>query len=133
MTELKRILFIDDDPDIRQIARVALETVGKFAVEICASGSEALLRAPDSKAQLILLDALMPDMDGPMTLMALRQLPSMSAIPAVFLTAKTDPRDVDLFLELGAAGVLSKPFNPLELAKSVREIWARSAADPTDP
>lgn len=122
---LERILYIEDEADIQTIARLALESIGGFVVETCSSGREGLDRVADFAPDLVLLDVMMPDMDGPATLRALRQLPGMAALPVVFMTAKVQPQEVAEYRARGALDVIAKPFDPMTLAAQVREIWAR--------
>ena len=124
-TKLTRILYVEDDPDIQAVARLALEALGGFTVEICSSGDAALQRAPNFQAQLILLDVMMPGMDGPSTLKMLRRLPQHVTTPAIFMTAKVQAGDVAHYLELGAVDVIPKPFDPMTLSSQVQAIWAR--------
>ena len=128
MTELQRILYVEDDPDIQAIARLALELVGGFTVEACSSGREALDKAPAFGPQLILLDVMMPGMDGPATLAALRALPEAVLAPVIFMTAKVHAGEVAHYESLGAAGVIAKPFDPMTLAETIRELWTRAHA-----
>ncbi len=123
-----RVLYVEDEPDIQVVARLALEVLGGFTVEICSSGEEAMVRAPDFKPQLILLDVMMPGMDGPTTLKRLRVLPQFSATPVVFMTAKVQPDEVARYKALGAVDVIPKPFDPMTLAAKVQSIWERSHA-----
>lgn len=121
--KLIRIMYVEDDPDIQMVARLALETMGGYTVEICASGDEAIRRAPQFQPQFILLDVMMPGMDGPSTLKALRELPGAGSIPVVFMTAKVQPSEMAHYRELGAIGVIPKPFDPMTLASQVEEVW----------
>lgn len=123
--KLTRILYVEDEPDIQTVARLALETLGGFTVEICGSGSEALDRAPAFAPQLILLDVMMPVMDGPATLARLRELPQFNFTPVVFMTAKVQPGEVAGYREIGAVDVIPKPFDPMTLSNQVRAIWER--------
>jgi len=123
--KLTRILYVEDEPDIQTVARLALETLGGFTVEICSSGSEALSRAPGFQPQLILLDVMMPGMDGPTTLGKLRELPQFTATPVIFMTAKVQPGEVAGYREIGAADVIPKPFDPMTLSSQVQAIWER--------
>lgn len=123
--KLTRILYVEDEPDIQTVARLALETLGGFTVEICGSGSEALDRAPAFDPQLILLDVMMPVMDGPATLARLRELPQFNFTPVVFMTAKVQPGEVAGYREIGAVDVIPKPFDPMTLSNQVRAIWER--------
>lgn len=124
--KLTRILYVEDEPDIQTIARLALETLGGFTVEICSSGNEALEKIAVFQPQLILLDVMMPGMDGPTTLGKLRELPQFSATPVIFMTAKVQPSEVAGYKEIGAADVIPKPFDPMMLSGQVQEIWGRS-------
>jgi len=118
----QKILYVEDEPDIQAIAKVALETIGGFTVRICSSGREALETIGEFNPDCILLDVMMPGMDGPATLKALRQLPGFATTPIVFLTAKVQPQEVAAFKALGALDMISKPFNPLTLASTLRQI-----------
>ncbi|MEJ6000126.1 response regulator [Paucibacter soli] len=121
--ELKRILYAEDEPDIQAVAKLALEMVGKFEVLICGNGAEALERVADFAPQLILLDVMMPGMDGPTTLAHLRANPRTAAIPVVFLTAKVQGAEIEEYKALGALDVIAKPFNPMLLSEQVRACW----------
>jgi two-component system OmpR family response regulator len=121
---LARILYVEDEPDIRAIAQMALEAVGGFAVTACASGSEALAAAPTVAADLLLLDVMMSGMDGPSTLKALRELPATANTPVIFMTAKVQATEIAQYLELGALDVIHKPFDPMELSAQIARIWA---------
>ena len=116
----KKILYVEDEPDIQAIAKVALETIGGFTVRICSSGREALETIEKFNPDCILLDVMMPGMDGPTTLKALRQLPGFATTPAIFMTAKGQP--VAEYKALGALDMISKPFNPMTLAATLRQI-----------
>ncbi len=116
------ILYVEDDQDISIIARMALEEVGGFSVTVCASGEEALAAAPGLAPDLILLDVMMPGMDGPTTLAALRQVEGYGAIPVIFMTAKVMHSEMEEYKALGALGVIPKPFDPMTLADRIREI-----------
>jgi len=120
---LKKILIVEDDLDIQTVARIALETVGGLTVETCGSGKEAIEVAPRFRPDLILLDVMMPEMDGPTTLQHLRADPTVGTTPVVFCTAKAMPAELEHYRNLGSAGVIAKPFDPMALADQVREIW----------
>jgi CheY-like chemotaxis protein len=122
---LERILYVEDDPDIRTVAAFALKAVGGFTLRVCASGEEALEGAPAFRPDLILIDVMMPGMDGPSTLSALRGLPETAGTPAIFMTAKVQPSEVARYKEMGAVDVIPKPFDPMTLAATVRAIFAR--------
>lgn len=120
---LNRILYVEDDADIRMVAQMALETVGGFTLGVCSSGAEALARGEDFGPDLLLLDVQMPVMDGPTTLAGLRQIRALATTPAVFMTAKVMPSDVEFYKSLGVLGVIAKPFNPMELGNQVMALW----------
>ena len=120
---LTRILHVEDEPDIQEIARMALEMVGGFTVASCDGGQDALAKASTFRPDLILLDVMMPGMDGPTTLAELRKLPDAAATPIVFMTAKVQTHEVARLKELGAADVIEKPFDPMTLADRVTAIW----------
>lgn len=117
-----RIMYVDDEPDIREIADIALGLDPELEVRLCESGDEAVVAARVWKPALILLDFMMPVMDGPATLRALRAQPETGDTPIVFITARTAERDVEQLLALGAAGVLAKPFDPMALAAEARQF-----------
>jgi CheY-like chemotaxis protein len=118
----KRILVIDDDDDIREIAALALETTGDFEILTANNGRSGLSKAIHAQPDLILLDVMMPELDGPSTFRLLRQGQRTSTIPIIFLTAKVQVVDRRNLTALGANGVLAKPFDPLMLAQQVSEI-----------
>lgn len=122
---LHRILLVEDDPDIQVIARLSLASVGGFAVKLCSSGQEALQTAPTFLPDLILLDVMMPDMDGLTTLQALRQIPTLATTPVIILSARVQTHEVVHYRELGAVEVVAKPFDPMQLPTTIRQIWMR--------
>jgi CheY-like chemotaxis protein len=124
MVPLTRILYVEDEPDIQAVARLALEAVGGFTVAICNSGPEALDSVGAFGPDLILLDVMMPGMDGPSTLKALQALPQAATIPVIFMTAKVQPQERAHYQELGAVGVIPKPFDPMTLSTTIRTLWA---------
>lgn len=123
--DLNRILHVEDEPDIRQVAKLALEAVGGFTVESCASGAQAIERAPEFGPDIVLLDVMMPGMSGPEVLDALRGLQETAEVPVIFMTAKVQAREVEALRELGAVGVIEKPFDPMTISGLVAEIWDR--------
>ncbi|MDP3815592.1 response regulator [Pseudomonas sp.] len=123
MPELRRILHVEDDPSIQAVARVALEVVGGFSVLSCMSGQEALDQVQGFAPDFILLDVMMPGMDGPQTLEKLRELVDIGEIPVAFMTAKVQPSEIELYRRLGARDVIVKPFDPMQLAAQIRAIW----------
>ncbi|MGZ3412203.1 MAG: response regulator [Xanthobacteraceae bacterium] len=125
-----RILHVDDEPDIREVAGISLGLNSTFEVRACASGPEAIVTAAEWLPNLIMLDVMMPGMDGPTTLKELRKNPATAAIPVVFVTARAQSREVEHFISLGAQGVISKPFNPMKLATQVADFLQAGRLDP---
>jgi two-component system, OmpR family, response regulator len=123
MSALRTILYVEDDPDIREVVTMALEVVGGFQVSVASSGRDALVAVEGSIPDLILLDVMMPDMDGPTTLAHLRERPELAAVPVVFITAKVQTTEIEYFKSLGAVDVIAKPFDPVMLASQVQAIW----------
>ncbi|MCY7280991.1 MAG: response regulator [Sphingomonas bacterium] len=122
---MTRILYVDDDADICEVALMALELDDALAVRACKSGADALAVAPEFQPALILLDVMMPQMDGPTTLAELRADERTAEIPIVFITARTQTAEVERLTALGAIGVIPKPFDPMTLADQVRTFLAR--------
>jgi CheY-like chemotaxis protein len=122
------ILVVDDDPDIRRIAALALERLGGFRVILASSGAEALEVARDEQPDLVLLDVSMPGADGPETLRALRSNPATSKLPVIFFTATASQEETERLRALGAVGVVPKPFDFADLPRRVRGIMEEAAA-----
>ncbi|WP_019644653.1 response regulator [Novispirillum itersonii] len=125
---LERILYVEDDSDIQEIARLALVDLGGLDVTVCSSGREALAAFAAVRPQMVLLDVMMPGMDGPTTMTSLRALPGGETIPVAFMTAKVQSHEVSRYRDMGAIGVISKPFDPMTLADQVRALWAEWGA-----
>lgn len=125
---LRRIMLVEDDPDIQIVARLALADLAGFELEVCGSGREALERAPGFAPDLILLDVMMPELDGPSTLRELRRDRSLQATPVIFMTAKAQPDEVAEYRSLGALDVIVKPFDPMALGDEIRRIWTARRA-----
>jgi CheY-like chemotaxis protein len=117
-----KVLVIDDDEDIRKLARLSLETVGRCEVRMAASGREGIALAQASPPDLIVVDRHMPGLDGVAVLGELRETPSLRGVPVVIMTARPQPADVERYLELGAIGVVAKPFDPMKLADQLRRL-----------
>ncbi|WP_110657696.1 response regulator [Salinicola halimionae] len=126
MKPLQRILHVEDDISIQEVAKVALEIVGGFEVTSCDDGQSAISRAAEWQPDLILLDVMMPGIDGPTTLVRLREQASTQGIPVIFMTAKVQPSELEHYRALGALDVVVKPFDPMTLAEQLRTIWERS-------
>ena len=122
---LQRILYVEDEPDIQAVAQIALETVGGFTLKAFSTGQEAITHAEAFNPDLLLLDVMMPGMDGPSTLAKLRELPALADTPVIFMTAKVQPQEVEHFKALGAIDVIAKPFDPMTLSSQLEQSWRR--------
>jgi CheY-like chemotaxis protein len=116
-----RILHVDDESDIREVVELSLGLDPDFSVRSCASGRDALAATADWSPDLVLLDVMMPDMDGPTTLARLRERPATVEVPIVFMTARAQAIDIEHYMSLGAAGVIAKPFDPITLPSRARD------------
>ncbi|PPK52576.1 response regulator [Marinobacter persicus] len=119
-----RVLYVEDDPDIRAVAELALVDVAGFEARLCESGQQALEQVDDFHPDLVLLDVMMPGMDGPETLRALQERPGGLPVPAVFMTARLQPEEIEEYRAMGAIGVIPKPFDPMTLGDQIRELLA---------
>ena len=122
----RKILIVDDEDDIREVARLSLELVGGWDVLAACSGREGLEEAKANQPDAILLDVMMPDMDGPATFQELQADEATRHIPVILLTAKVQAADRLRFSELGVSGVLAKPFDPMELPRQVADVLSWS-------
>jgi two-component system, OmpR family, response regulator len=120
---LRTVLYVDDEPDIREVVHLALSLADGVTVHTCESGDQALLQIPRLRPDLLILDVMMPGMDGPTTMSRLRADPELAEIPVIFMTAKAMPQEVARFREMGAIGVIAKPFDPMQLAQQVLTLW----------
>jgi two-component system OmpR family response regulator len=125
---LSKILLVEDEPDIQIVVKIALEAMSDFIVDTCDSGETAIEKAKANPPDLILLDVMLPDMDGPAILGVLRKNSQTQQIPIIFMTAKVQPKDVNYYKDIGALGVIAKPFDPMLLVKMITDIW-RDAND----
>lgn len=123
MKELQKILYVEDEEDIAAIAKIALEDLGGFELLYCATGKQALANADSFTPDLFIIDVMMPEMDGPTTFKELRKNPKFVDTPIIFMTAKTQASEIKEYLALGAVGVITKPFDPVTLADTVRKLW----------
>ena len=120
---LQKILYVEDEPDIQIITKMALESLGGYELEVCSSGSEAIRKASAFKPDLVLLDVMMPEMDGPTTLKNLQTQGLVEDVPIVFMTAKVQNHEIKHYKDIGAADIIQKPFDPMTLADRVNTIW----------
>jgi len=126
------VLVVEDDPDVLQILCIALQDIGGMKVTACANGQEALTRSQDVAPDLVLLDVMMPEMDGPTLYTRLRALAATRSVPVVFVTAKVAREEIAKLRRLGAAGVITKPFDPVRLPDQVLAIWNGTGAPGQD-
>lgn len=124
----RRLLMIEDEDDIREVASTALEVIGGFTVATASSGPEGIDAAAATHPDAILLDVMMPGIDGPETLRRLREREETRGIPVVFLTASVQSADIEALRGLDCAGVIAKPFDPVTLADQVRQVLGWSAS-----
>ncbi len=122
---LSKILLIDNEQDILKLATIALKDIGQLKVKCCNSGKEAVQEVEAYDPDLILLDVIMPEMDGIHTLKAIRKLKTQKKTPIIFLTALTEAGDIDYYRKLGALAVITKPFNPQTLAETLKTLWVQ--------
>ncbi len=121
--------MVEDDLDIQFVARMALEAVGGFTVAICSGGEQALGVVEEFGPDLVLLDVMMPDMDGPTVLQHLREREATARLPIVFMTAKAQAHEVSAYRAMGALDVISKPFDPMTLSSKLSDIWKKNCVN----
>jgi CheY-like chemotaxis protein len=122
---LNRICYVEDDEDIQRIVRMSLERVGKMTVEVVGDPTMAIEAMASFRPDLVMLDWMMPKMDGPAVFRQMKLRPETQGLPVVFITAKAAQRDLDELTAMGAAGTISKPFSPKDLPDQLREIWKK--------
>ncbi|EDM76388.1 response regulator [Plesiocystis pacifica SIR-1] len=127
MATINSILLVDDEPDIRTIAEMSLSHVGGWKTHIATCGAEALTLAEQHTPDVIVLDVMMPEMDGVSTFKALAGKEATRGIPVIFMTAKIQPHEREHYVGLGAAGVIAKPFDPMQLPTEIQKILAQPA------
>ncbi|MBC7999057.1 MAG: response regulator [Leptolyngbya sp.] len=119
---IRKVLLVDDDQHIRRICQVCLTKMGNWQVALAQSGYEGLDLARQDKPDVILLDVMMPGMDGPTTLLKLQEDPNLKDVPVILMTAKVQPQEVEQYTRLGATGVISKPFDPMTLTAEIQRL-----------
>ena len=123
MPELKKILYVEDQRDIQLIAKVALTSISDYELMLCSSGEEALANMAEFAPDLLLLDVMMPGMDGPAILKEIKRSDDLKNIPVIFITAKVLPNEIDDLMSMGVLGVIAKPFDPVSLGENIQQIW----------
>ena len=122
---LVRICYVEDDTDIQRIVRMSLERIGKMTVEVVGDPTQAIDAMLAFKPDLVMLDWMMPVLDGPALFRQMKQRAETSALPVVFITAKAAQSDLEELTGMGAAGTIFKPFSPKDLPAQLRAIWAK--------
>jgi CheY-like chemotaxis protein len=123
MADSPTILHVEDDADIREITKIALEVMGGLTVTQVGSGSQAVAQAASLAPDLFLLDMTLPDMDGLQTMNALKALPGLQNVPAIFMTARAQYEEHEILIQAGAVAVIPKPFDAMTLAQDILDIW----------
>ena len=119
---MKTVLLVDDEDDIREVAQMSLEVTAGWTILEANCGEDGVTKAQDSQPDAILLDVMMPDMDGPSTFLKIREIPALAETPVILMTAKVQASDLEQFKALGVSGVIPKPFDPMSLAEQVKKI-----------
>lgn len=119
---MKTVLLVDDEDDIREVAQMSLEVTAGWTILEANCGTAGIAKAQEGQPDAILLDVMMPDMDGPSTFLKIREIPELAETPVILMTAKVQASDLEEFASLGVSGVIPKPFDPMSLAEKVKEI-----------
>jgi two-component system OmpR family response regulator len=125
MKELKKILYAEDEPDVQTVVELTVQTMSDYEIKICGNGKILLDCVEEYNPDLILLDVMMPEMDGPTTFKILQSDENTKNIPVIFMTAKAQVQEVATFKETGILGVITKPFDPMNLCDEIQEIWSK--------
>jgi len=123
MTELKKILYAEDEPDVQTVVELTIQALSDYQVKVCDNGKKLLECVDEYNPDLILLDVMMPEMDGPTTFKNLQANEKTKSIPVIFITAKAQIHEVEIFKESGAIGVITKPFDPMNFCGEIQAIW----------
>lgn len=123
MSELRKILYAEDEPDVQTVVELTVQAMSDYEIKICENGKKLLENVDSYKPDLILLDVMMPEMDGPTTFKNLQANDATKSIPVIFMTAKAQVHEVEVFKESGALGVITKPFDPMNLCDEITQIW----------
>ena len=123
---MKTVLLVDDEDDIREVAQMSLEVTAGWNIEGANCGTAGIEKARNLRPDAILLDVMMPDMDGPTTFKKIQEIPELRGTPVILMTAKVQAADLEQFKAIGVSGVIAKPFDPMSLAEQVKEILSWS-------
>jgi CheY-like chemotaxis protein len=126
MKQLKKILYAEDEPDVQTVVELTVQTMSDYEIKVCDNGKRLLECVEEYNPDLILLDVMMPEMDGPTTFKNLQENIKTKAIPVVFMTAKAQIHEIEIFKETGIWGVITKPFDPMNLCNEIAKIWNES-------
>lgn len=126
MKELQKILYAEDEPDVQTVVELTVQTMSNYEIKICDNGKKLLECVEDYNPDLILLDVMMPEMDGPTTFNNLQVNENTKNIPVIFMTAKAQVHEIEKFKEMGVLGIITKPFDPMNLCYEIEDIWNNS-------
>lgn len=126
MKELKKILYAEDEQDVQTVVQLTIEAMSDYELKVCCNGKKLLECVEEYSPDLILLDVMMPEMDGPETFRHLQSGTTTKNIPVIFMTAKAQVHEVETFKDTGALGVITKPFDPMNLCDEIKEIWSNN-------
>lgn len=126
MTELKKIIYAEDEPDLQTVVEMTVQAMSDFEMKICDNGKILLDCVEEYSPDLIMLDVMMPELDGPSTFNKLKEMEKLKNVPVIFMTAKAQVHEVEHFKSLGAIGVITKPFDPMTLCEEIQNIWNAS-------
>lgn len=123
MKKLNKILYAEDEPDIRTIVETVIQAMSDYDIKICENGKILMDCVEKYSPDLVLLDVMMPEMDGPTTFKNLQENPKTKNIPVIFMTAKAQVHEIKAFLDSGVIGIITKPFDPVQLCSRINELW----------
>jgi len=123
MKELKKILYAEDEPDVQTIVELTIQTMSDYEIKVCDNGKKLLDAVEEYNPDLILLDVMMPEMDGPTTFKNLQLNETTKHIPVIFMTAKAQVHEIESFTGMGVLGIITKPFDPMALCNEIQKIW----------
>lgn len=126
MKELKKILYAEDEPDVQTVVEMTINAMSNYEIKVCDNGKKLLDCVDDYNPDLILLDVMMPEMDGPATFKNLQSSERTKNIPVIFMTAKAQVHEIEIFKESGVLGIITKPFDPVSLCSDIEKIWNES-------
>jgi len=126
MKELKKILYAEDEPDVQTVVELTVQTMSDYQIKVCDNGKKLLDCVEEYNPDLILLDVMMPEMDRPTTFKILQADENTKKIPVIFMTAKAQVQEIEIYKKTGALGVIIKPFDPINLCDEIQEIWSKN-------